>query len=336
MPRLTTLRLCTLVALGALLVACGGDDAPAKTPPIADVTAAPPPAATPTPSPAGPFAPGPTARLEGLQGIVWQREGAGLLSFGRTAVQLTTATGATSNVFTAGPGETVLAASDTGFIATRAEGAITVRNVRVATAPVKRLTPRDQYTSAVLSPDGSLVALTLVERIAVQLWDVEEQRLLREFTGFQTAAPVYSVRFGPGGRSLIWLSRAKVQVMDLATGAFGPAFEHEDFVGALALTTDRATLITGSGPKLTVWDVASGKSTLAEGQPGVITALALSSDDRTVAVATLQNVRLVDAKSARETGSLAAPNARMLAFSEDGRQLAVTDETGALTIWRRP
>ena len=101
MPRLATLGLYALVALGALLVSCGGNDAPAKTPPIAEVTTAPPPAATPTPSPAGPFAPGPTARLDGLQGIIWQRENAGLLSYNRNAVQLTNAAGATSNVFSA-------------------------------------------------------------------------------------------------------------------------------------------------------------------------------------------------------------------------------------------
>ena len=328
-----------LLALAAalLLVACGGDDKQPSTPPIAEVTAAPPPAVTATPVAAsGPFAPGPTARLGELQGLVWQRDGAGLLAYSRTEVQLIDASGAAKSVLRAAAGESVIATADTGFVATQADRAITVRNVRVSTAPVKRIAPTDQFTSAVISPDGSLIALTLADRIAVQLWDVEEQRLLKEFTGFQTAAPVYGVRFSPDGRSLVWLSRAKVQVMDLASGSFSPALEHEDFVGALALTADRLTLITAAGPKLTVWDVASGKQKLAEGQPGVISAVALSRDGRTVAVATPQNVRLLDVASARETGTIAAANARMLTFSEDGKQLASSDETGMITIWRRP
>jgi dipeptidyl aminopeptidase/acylaminoacyl peptidase len=327
----------TALAAALLLVACGGDDPKPSTPPIAEVTAAPPPATTQAPQVGGgPFTPGPTARLAELQGVVWQRQNAGLLSYNRSTVQLTNPAGATSAVFTAGAGESVLSAADTGFVATQTGREITMRNVRVATAPTRHFTPGDQFTSAVLSPDGSLVAITLADRIAVQLWDVEEQRLLREFTGFQTAAPVYGVRFSPDGRALIWLARAKVQVMDLASGAFSPAVEHEDFVGALALTADRSTLVTAAGPKLTVWDVATGKQKLSEGQPGIVTSLALSPDSRTIAVATPQNVRLVDITSARETATLAAPNARNLAFSEDGKQLAVSDEKGGITIWRRP
>ena len=89
MPRLITLRLCALVAFTMLLAACGGDADPAATPPIAEVTAAPPPIATapvatpPPPQPTGSFVAGPTVRLEGLQGVVWQRAGAGLLAYNR-------------------------------------------------------------------------------------------------------------------------------------------------------------------------------------------------------------------------------------------------------------
>jgi WD40 repeat protein len=336
---MTPLRLAILaLAAALLLVACGGDDKQPSTPPIAEVTAAPPPSATATPAaPAGgTFTAGPTARLAELQGLVWQREGAGLLAYNRTEVQLIDASGAARSVLKTAPGESVVAVADTGFVATQADRAITIRNVRVSTAATKRLAPTDQFSTAVISPDGSLVALTLADRIAVQLWDVEEQRLLKEFTGFQTAAPVYGVRFSPDGRALVWGSRAKVQLMDLASGSFSTAVEHEDFVGSLALTTDRLTLITAAGPKLTVWDVASGKQKLSEDQPSTIRGLALSPDNRTIAVATSQNVRLLDVTSARETGTVAAPNARTLAFSQEGKQLAVSDETGLITLWRRP
>jgi WD40 repeat protein len=347
---MTSLRLATLaLAAATLLVACGGDDPkPSATqPPIANVTAAPPPSTTAMPTMAGTFTAGPTARLDQLQGVVWQREGAGLLAYNRSEVQLIDASGAARNVFRAAAGETVIAVADTGFVSIQADRTITIRNVRVTTAPIKRIAPPDQFTSAVISPDGSLVALTLTDRIAVQLWDVEEQRMLRELTGFRTAAPVYSVRFGPDGRSLIWLSRAKVQVMDLASGDFSRPFEHEDFVGALALTADRSTLFTSAGASLTAWSVASGQiNTRASRAP--ITAMALSPDDRTLAIATqmdgdsalpTRGVKLLDAFSLNETLTLPAKvpgGARLLAFSQDGRQLAVSDDAGLITLWRRP
>src|SRR5690606_10549899 len=68
-------------------------------------------------------------------------------------------------------------------------------------------------TAAHFSPDGKVLAVTLADRIATQLWDVETGALADEVAGFETAAPAYSVQFGPAGRVLIWSARPTAQVM---------------------------------------------------------------------------------------------------------------------------
>src|SRR3954471_6424596 len=89
LDRMIPLRTTPLaLAAALLLVACGGDDKQPSTPPIAEVTAAPPPGVTVTPAAGGTFTAGPTERLAELQGLVWQREGAGLLAYNRNEVQL--------------------------------------------------------------------------------------------------------------------------------------------------------------------------------------------------------------------------------------------------------
>jgi WD40 repeat protein len=184
-----------------------------------------------------------------------------------------------------------------------------------------------------LSADGSLLALTEVDKIAALMWDVEENSKLKELTGFQTAAPVYSLRFGPGGRSLIWISRARVQLMDIATGTLSKPFEHEDFVGGLALSSDGKTLITGAGPKINLWDVASGQARSGLAENGPVMDMALAPDNRLLAVATPQGCRLWDITTGKQTGFMPGV-ARLVAFSDDGRQLAVADDQGNIVLWR--
>ena len=334
-PRALALVACLLPGL-----ACAGDGASppptsrADAPPESKATVS--PAATPLlPGAGAGFTRGPQDEgLKELSGLVWQRGGA-LLAYSRSEVRLVDlAAGTASKPLKVETGEAIVSAADTGFVAIMQGDSVTVRNPRLESAP-KRITPRAPASTAVLSSDGSLLALPEVDRITVELWDLEEQRQLKQLSGFEAAAPVYGVRFGPGGRTLVWVSRAKVQLQDLASGALGPAFQHEDPVAAVALTTDRSTLVTASGAKLTVWDVASGQGRTALALTAPVAALGLAPDNRTLAIATSQGVRLWDVQTAKELGTLQG-NARLLAFSEDGKQLAAGEESGAITIWRRP
>jgi WD40 repeat protein len=95
--------------------------------------------------------------------------------------------------------------------------------------PLRSIKPSRQPLSALFAPDGKTLAVTL-EDIAVDLWDVPSGNLLRTLSGFESAAPVYGVQWSRDGRTLIWISRATVQLMDVTTGQLGTRFSYEEFV----------------------------------------------------------------------------------------------------------
>ena len=57
------------------------------------------------------------------------------------------------------------------------------------------------------SPDGQSLLTTSMDEIKVTLWDVADQGETGTLDGFETAAPVYSVKFGEDGKHVIWIAR---------------------------------------------------------------------------------------------------------------------------------
>jgi len=328
-----------VILAGLLILACGGDSkgpppeataVPAGTAIAVTATALP---VSPTPPPVGSFTKTGTAKLPNLQGLVFQKGGNGLLAYSRNDVQIIDTQGAAKSLLTVAEPEAIASVSETGFVAVKGAGnSVRVQNVRTKDAP-KQVNPGLAVEGVTLSSDGSLLAMTEVDKIAAVIWDVEENSRLKELTGFQTAAPVYSVGFGPGGRTVVWLSRARIQMQDIASGALSQTFSHEDFVTAYALSPDRQTLITASGDKVTIWDVASTKVRSVLTEKGVVSDVALPADNHTLAIAGPQGVRLVDITNGKEITSLPGL-AREVTFSEDGKQLATADDQGNVTLYR--
>ena len=195
-----------------------------------------------------------------------------------------------------------------------------------------------------LSPDGRTLAAASAERIAATLFDTVGDRPQRTLNGFETAAPIYSIRFSDDGQTLIWLARGTVQLMDVASGQPGPRFEHEDFVGALALARDGGTLATASygtvndnfGPVVTLWDTAGGPAiSLPQAQPAI--SLAFAPDGQLLALGMADGtVQLLDVATQQVVAVLNGDGSSMnfLAFSADGQLLAAAGQ--ALTLWQRP
>jgi WD40 repeat protein len=129
------------------------------------------------------------------------------------------------------------------------------------------VTASGQYRTAQISPDSSLVAVSLLSELATETRRTSDGAFVRKYTGLLTGSPVFAASFSPDGQSLVWLARALVQLSDLATGTFGPRFEHEDFVLALSIAAGR--LATAFGGGLRLWDLAAGAKladfTLANG-----------------------------------------------------------------------
>ncbi len=341
------------VAAAAFLVACGGSSSSSTPTPAATSSATQAPAITPTPAPGGSATPaatvtpapsptasagaviGPdnfqslhavsTASLQNVQFLAWQTGSGKLLIASRhEADLLTPGSNNLQSVYTAQDPEGIVALSSTGVIATSSDqNTINLHNAQGTS--MGSIDVGGAFGSVVFSPDGSMVAIGRLDKIAVDLWDVQQDKLIKELTGFNTAAPVYSASFSPDGKSLIWLARATVQLQDIASGQMGARVEHEDFVSGLALTTNDATLVTASAQIATVWNAQTGAKVTELQQDGITREVALLSNQQYVAIATGTDLALWDLSAQQQVG-VAQLVERQLALSPDGRMLAVVDD----------
>ena len=345
-----------------LLVGCTSNGAPLPTavPPTAEPTAAAEPTAIaeptatadPTATAGPPITAANAANLQASAPItvthpyqmLWSPDSASLLagddaglhtiaSDGRGAIALTDTQAITGSLSFAADG-TLAALQDNHVINVYAPESLTLR---------KTIPFAGTATSATISPDGRQLAVTSADNIAVTLYDTATGQPTATLTGFQTAAPVYSVQFDPTWRTAIWLARATVQLMDVATGQLGARFEHEDFVAALALSPDGRILATAVSatingqftPIIKLWDAQTGAEIAILPQPALVASLSFSPDGALLAAGNIEgNILIWDV--ARQT-QLAALNdhveqVRQVAFSPDGRFLAASD--GQLRLWQ--
>lgn len=96
------------------------------------------------------------------------------------------------------------------------------------------------------SPDGSQIILDQAEVWAGDIYDVASGKKVVTLTGFETAAPVFSVSFGADGAHAIWQARATIQVSDIASNTLGSAIYHEDFLTSYALSPNGKILATST------------------------------------------------------------------------------------------
>ena len=205
------------------------------------------------------------------------------------------------------------------------------------------LQPPQRMMNASFSPDGRMLAVPM-EDLAVSLWDVASGQWLKTLGGFETAAPVYSVLFGSDGQHLIWVSRAKVQVMDIATGKLGEEFRHEDFVMAAALSPNVPTLASASAemvngqyvPFVKLWDASSGQEAGVLAHTQSVSSIAFSPKGDTLATACGKELIVWDVASQKELARWEghADSIGAVALSPDGSTLASASADGTVKLWR--
>lgn len=211
--------------------------------------------------------------------------------------------------------------------------------------PVQSIQVAPDYpASASISPTGDWVVTNSPDEIAALVWDVASGEQVRTLSGFETAAPVYTVYFAPNGRQLIWWARGTVQLQDFETGELSPQFHHEDFVTAIALSPDGLTLATAAAgtvgedffPLVTLWNASSGEpeGVLVHEQP--VNALAHSPDGGTLAAGAGSEIILWDVATQQEITRLNehSEGITALAFSSDGRYLASASSDGTVLVWQ--
>ena len=209
---------------------------------------------------------------------------------------------------------------------------------------VLTISPPEMFTVASFSPDGKTLLVNSVDFFAMDLWNTETGKFLTRFTGFETAAPVYSLQFAGGNSRVVFLSRGKVQVIDANSGALGAELFHEDFVQAFALSPDLKVIATSAGatvgntfqPVIQLWDPGSGTKlgTLLSGDK-ISAALAFSPDGSILASTSGGTLTLWDAAAWQRLGDWTAHNDYItaLAFSPDGSRLLTASSDGTINLW---
>lgn len=199
------------------------------------------------------------------------------------------------------------------------------------------------FVGGSLSPDGTRLALASDETWRADLYDVASGSLTGSLSGFETAAPVYNIRFSPSGKSLVWFARGTIQLMDIASQKLGPRLEHEDFISAFDVSLDDSRLATAAGATINgasttaviLWNPASGEKLGTAATADTVSSLSFSPDGTLLAADNGSAVTLWDTSNMSEVATLNSTGGLMVAaaFAPNGRTLATLSDDGKLMVW---
>jgi len=207
-----------------------------------------------------------------------------------------------------------------------------------------------RFTAAAISPKGNLIAAS-----DLSVWDpiflIDFASRKSERISFETDGRVESVTFSPDGNSLAVLSRT-IRIMDLKTRKQTVLYDGHgnsdmwEYKGALAMAYDPTGEViasVGTGGNVKIWEASTGREIASWfAHEKRAHAIAFSPDGAILATAGGDGfVRLWDRKTGAELGTVnrggkpvfLSNDEKRLAFSDDGKLLAITSWTHA-ELWR--
>ena len=199
------------------------------------------------------------------------------------------------------------------------------------------------FMSAEFSPDGKNIMLTNMDEWGAPIFDIESGDQITTLTGFETAAPVYDVRYGQNSEYAVWISRATIQVSEISTNQLFPAIYHQDFIISFDLNESGDWLATSAAettndqfmPAVFVHDFVTGEIIHKFNTDQSVYSLQFSPDSSKLALATGSVITLVDMKSFQATNRFIGNDETIsqLLFSPDGTILVSIGEGLKINFW---
>jgi WD40 repeat protein len=207
----------------------------------------------------------------------------------------------------------------------------TGRQITSATGP-------DRLLSLAFTPDGTAVA-TGGWNGTVNLWNPATGRILRSFSGHST--PVRGLAFLPDGRMLAaGASDGRVILWDVASGREQMRLDRGSRlpVNGMAITHDGRFLAAAGGlgaGAVSLWDVETARSLIPASLDAAGEPIAFAPGRAVLAARATSpagSLGLVDLDGDLAISTIAIGGVRSLAFSPDGRLVAIGDDDEAVTV----
>jgi eukaryotic-like serine/threonine-protein kinase len=226
------------------------------------------------------------------------------------------------------------AADGLSLISGSRDGCIKVWDIAATPDPNVLAGHKAWLSSMTLSPDGKTLAVSDADEQdnTVKLWDLASRRPLGILSGHKRA--VWSVAFAPDGRTLASGSGDNtLRLWDVARRKSLHEFQQEGSVISAAFSPDGTLLAANGGNNsIVVRDLATGQK-VKEISPAH--RARFSPGGRLLASSSANTVRLWDSATWENVGTLPPRPGDVLglAFSPDGKTLAIRDGSGSLWLW---
>jgi RNA polymerase sigma factor (sigma-70 family) len=216
----------------------------------------------------------------------------------------------------------------------------------IATGKETRRSKRHRVEALAYAPDGTALVLRMGGESAVRLWDVANDKEIRECSGHQPYS--FAVAYAPDGKTVasggtdwavrLWDVASGKEIRTLALPRPGGSISVGVGIAVLAYAPD-GKIVAAANPndnKVWLWDVQTGKQIHALQHPGNwVASLVFAPDSKTLASGCGAKVRLWDVVTGQEIAALAGHQGDVcsLAFALDGKRLASASQDTTILIW---
>jgi WD40 repeat protein len=187
---------------------------------------------------------------------------------------------------------------------------------------------RSEFRAVAFSPEGRLAMARMED---VSFWDLRRRALVSRIPS--SGMFFEGMFFSPDGNGIAALGSNKLALWG-SNGqplTLNPA---QESCRAAAFAPDSTVLAMGpSSGKVLLYDF-SLKTAREIDTPNSVGALVFSPDSKTLAVGYSDDLQLYDVASGQRWSTVDSLYIRKLAFSPDGKRLAVSDTNGAVHLWK--